>query len=86
MPRFGGAGSDSFVFKLGQTNGDQVLDFTAGDHLDFFGYGAGATLTQVGSTDAYLVTPDAAPGGASGAEVPHITNVFGFTTQDYLFH
>jgi len=83
---FGGAGGDSFAFNLGQANNDTVVDFSAGDHLDFFGYGAGATLTQIGATDAYLVTPDAAHGGVSGAEVIHITNVFGLNTADYLFH
>jgi Ca2+-binding RTX toxin-like protein len=83
---FGGAGADSFVFNLGQANDDQVLDFSAGDHLDFFGYGAGATLAQVGATDSYLITPDAGHGGATAAEVIHITNVFSLNTQDFLFH
>ena len=51
---------------------------------DVFGYGEGATLTQVGATDSWTVTADAAHGGAS--EVIQISAVFGLTAQDYLFH
>jgi serralysin len=73
----GGAGNDSFAFNFGQANGDRVVDFSVGDHLDFTGYGEGATLTQIGVTDSYLITP---------GEVIHLTNVFHLNTSDYLFH
>lgn len=49
----GGGGNDIFVFKAGQANGDVVADFTgngtrSGDSLRFEGYGANATLRNVG--------------------------------------
>lgn len=49
----GGSGNDAFVFKAGQANGDVIADFTgngggAGDSLRFEGYGANATLRNVG--------------------------------------
>ncbi len=81
---FGGAGADHFVFHLGEANGDRVVDFTAGDVLDLFGYGEGATLTQVGATDAWTITADAAHGGVT--ETITLTNVVGLNTTDYLFH
>jgi Ca2+-binding RTX toxin-like protein len=48
----GGAGNDTFVFTPGAANGDQIADFAgngaaAGDRLEFDGYGAGATFTQI---------------------------------------
>jgi Ca2+-binding RTX toxin-like protein len=52
----GAAGSDTFVFHAGQSNGDTVMDFAGngpnpGDHFQFVGYGTqGATLTQVDPT------------------------------------
>jgi Ca2+-binding RTX toxin-like protein len=51
----GNAGNDTFRFTAGQANGDQVVDFAGngaalGDSLQFLGYGAGATFTQVNST------------------------------------
>ena len=47
----GNAGNDTFVFIIGQANGDAVVDFAgngagAGDSLQFVGYGTGATFTQ----------------------------------------
>ena len=47
----GNAGNDTFVFIIGQGNGDAVVDFagngaSAGDSLQFVGYGAGATFTR----------------------------------------
>lgn len=49
----GGAGNDVFVIKAGQANGDVIADFTgngtgAGDSVRFEGYGANATLRNVG--------------------------------------
>jgi Ca2+-binding RTX toxin-like protein len=51
----GNAGNDTFVFIVGQGNGDTVVDFagngaTAGDSLKFVGYGAGATFTNIDAT------------------------------------
>jgi len=48
----GGAGNDSFVFNVGQADGDAVVDFAgngaaAGDSLRFVGYGVGATFTNI---------------------------------------
>ena len=66
----GGSGNDTFVFRFGETQGDKVLDFTgagvsAGDGLTFYGFGSGATLAQVGTSDSYTITADTAHGGAS---------------------
>jgi Ca2+-binding RTX toxin-like protein len=51
----GSTGNDTFVFNAGQGNGDQVVDFAgngaaAGDALQFSGYGAGATFTNIDAT------------------------------------
>jgi Ca2+-binding RTX toxin-like protein len=51
----GNAGNDTFVFSAGQANGDTVVDFAgngaaAGDSLQFVGYGAGATFTNIDAT------------------------------------
>jgi Ca2+-binding RTX toxin-like protein len=51
----GNAGNDTFVFRMGQGNGDTVVDFAgngaaAGDSLRFVGYGAGATFTNIDAT------------------------------------
>src|SRR5262249_18583606 len=47
----GGGGNDTFVFQRGEANGDVVTDFTSGsDHLQFTGYGAGASFTQFDAT------------------------------------
>jgi Ca2+-binding RTX toxin-like protein len=51
----GNAGNDTFVFHMGQANGDTVVDFAgngaaAGDALHFVGYGAGATFTNIDAT------------------------------------
>jgi Ca2+-binding RTX toxin-like protein len=51
----GSAGNDTFVFMIGQGNGDTVVDFAgigaaAGDSLQFVGYGAGATFAQNDAT------------------------------------
>ena len=64
-----------------------------GDRLDFYGYGTfatGATVEQIGSTDFYKITPDAAHGGAAAAETIEILNVFNLNTSsgsnDLLLH
>jgi Ca2+-binding RTX toxin-like protein len=51
----GNAGNDTFVFNVGQGNGDTVVDFAgnaagAGDSLQFIGYGGGATFTNIDLT------------------------------------
>jgi Ca2+-binding RTX toxin-like protein len=51
----GNAGNDTFVFHTGEANGDVVADFAgngaaAGDSLQFVGYGAGATFTNIDAT------------------------------------
>jgi trimeric autotransporter adhesin len=51
----GNAGNDTFVFNVGQGDGDTVADFAGngaavGDSLRFVGYGAGATFTQNDAT------------------------------------
>jgi hypothetical protein len=81
------------VFHLGEANGDTVTDFygagiVGGDHLELAGYGAG-TIAQVNSSDFYVITPDAAHGGAAMAETIHLTGVFNLNTHpgsdDFLF-
>jgi Ca2+-binding RTX toxin-like protein len=51
----GDTGNDTFVFHVGEADGDTVVDFagngaTAGDSLLFVGYGAGATFTNIDVT------------------------------------
>ena len=49
----GAVGNDTFLFNVGQANGDTVVDFAgngAADSLQFVGYGAGATFTQNDAT------------------------------------
>jgi Ca2+-binding RTX toxin-like protein len=48
----GGGGNDTFVFTRGAAHGDWVADFngngaSAGDRIEFVGYGPGAILTQL---------------------------------------
>jgi Ca2+-binding RTX toxin-like protein len=51
----GDTGNDTFVFNVGQADGDTVVDFSgngvaAGDSLRFVGYGTGATFTNIDAT------------------------------------
>jgi trimeric autotransporter adhesin len=51
----GDAGNDVFVFHVGEADGDTIIDFAgngagAGDSLQFVGYGAGATFTNIDAT------------------------------------
>ena len=51
----GGAGNDTFVFNVGQANGDTIIDFAgngagAGDTLSFVGFGPGATFPKIDAT------------------------------------
>jgi Ca2+-binding RTX toxin-like protein len=76
----GDAGNDTFVFHAGEANGDVVVDFSAGDALNFFGFGAG-TFTQVGATTQWQIT------SALDAHVETITIANGsiLTPSDFLF-
>src|SRR5262249_60729969 len=51
----GNAGNDTFAFHMGEGNGDMVADFAgngaaAGASLQFVGYGAGPTFTNIDAT------------------------------------
>jgi Ca2+-binding RTX toxin-like protein len=51
----GNAGNDTFVFHMGQGDGDTIVDFAGngaglGDSLQFVGYGPGATFTNINAT------------------------------------
>jgi Ca2+-binding RTX toxin-like protein len=50
----GNAGDDTFVFVVGQADGDTIVDFD-GDSLMFVGYGAGATFTQIDETNQWVI-------------------------------
>jgi Ca2+-binding RTX toxin-like protein len=81
----GGAGNDTFVFHAGQANGDTVVDFAgngaaAGDALRFFGYGTGATFTNVDATH-WQVNYN---GGASH-DVITFSNGAAIDASDFLF-
>jgi serralysin len=90
----GSAYQDVFVFNLGEANGDIVTDFwgagdeIAGARLELSGYGEGS-ISQVGKTDHYTITPDEGHGGVSAAETIQLVGVFtlntGANSSDYLF-
>ncbi len=50
---FGGGGPDVFVLRRGETEGDEILDFSGaggdGDAIRFEGFGEGATVAQAGA-------------------------------------
>ena len=51
----GNAGNDTFVFNIGQGNGDTVVDFAgngaaAGDSLQFVGYGSARPSPRIDAT------------------------------------
>ena len=73
----GNGGDDTFVFTAGQADGDTVVDFVAGDTLQFFGFGAG-TFTQI-STDQWEIT------SAIDAHVETITFANNAVPTDFLF-
>ena len=53
----GGAGNNDFTFHAGHANGDVITDFsTTGqtDHVDFYGYGIGAHISQTGGNVSIL--------------------------------
>jgi Ca2+-binding RTX toxin-like protein len=76
----GGTGNDTFVFNSGQTDGDTVVDFSAGDALRFVGFGAG-TFTQIGASNQWQIA------SAIDAHVETITIANGaiINPADYAF-
>jgi VCBS repeat-containing protein len=54
----GGAGADRFVFWAGEANGDVVVDFEAGDKIEFIGYGDGAEFTRIDATTWRIASED----------------------------
>jgi Ca2+-binding RTX toxin-like protein len=80
----GGAGNDFFTFLRGEAQGDTVLDFTgngaaAGDSLRFTGFGAGATLSQSGTSDYWVINYGAQ------SETIRLVGVTSLSPTDYLF-
>jgi Ca2+-binding RTX toxin-like protein len=81
----GNAGNDAFVFHVGEADGDTVLDFagngaSAGDSLQFVGYGSGATFTQNDATH-WQVTYN----GGSSVETITFMNGASIHASDFLF-
>jgi len=82
----GGLGNDVFVFRPGEAAGDSVQDFFGngvgvGDVLNFLGFGAGASLVEVGATDFWSILYD----GGSQSETIQLVGVTSLATGDYLF-
>lgn len=78
----GSSGDDTYLFRPGEAPGDEITNFAgngsaAGDMLRFEGYGAGATLTNVG--DMWTVT------WSGGAETFQIIGITALDPSDYLF-
>ena len=81
----GNAGNDTFVFHVGQANGDTVVDFAgngaaAGDLLQFAGFGGGATFTNIDATH-WQINYNA---GASH-EVIAFSNAAAIDVTDFVF-
>jgi Ca2+-binding RTX toxin-like protein len=81
----GAGGNDTFVFARGEANGDTVMDFNgngsaAGDQLDFIGFGAGATFTNIDQTHWQINYN----GGASH-EVIALSNGASIHSSDFVF-
>ncbi|WP_129586250.1 calcium-binding protein [Sphingomonas montana] len=84
----GGAGNDTFVFRFGEGDNDRVSDFAgagalSGDRLQLVGFGENASISQVGSTDSYIIE------GSLGSEIIQLLGVFDLNTNtgsnDYYF-
>ena len=81
----GGAGNDTFMFNVGQGNGDTIVDFAgngaaAGDALLFVGYGAGATFTNIDPTHWQVNF-----NGGSLHEIITFSNAASIDASDLLF-
>lgn len=77
----GGAGADRFVLSKGETNGDRIQDFTAGDRIDLLGYSAGSTITPGATANSWIIK-DAASGAT---ETIQLLNGYALTSGDFLF-
>jgi len=82
----GNTGNDTFVFRAGQANGDNVIDFfgngaALGDSLQFLGFGTtGATLTSIGANQWQIHS-----GLDAHNEVITLSNGAIVDTSDYIF-
>jgi trimeric autotransporter adhesin len=81
----GDAGNDTFVFHVSEADGDVVVDFAgngagAGDSLEFVGYGAGATFTNIDATH-WQVNYN----GGSSHEVITFMNGASIDVSDFVF-
>lgn len=84
----GGAGNDIFEFQQGEVDYDRITDFTGagvagGDRLVFRGYGADASLMQVGLSDIYVI--DAGSAYGHHQEWLQLTGVKTLGAGDYSF-
>jgi hypothetical protein len=81
----GNGGNYTFVFHVGEADGDTVVDFDGqgaapGDSLSFVGYGPGATFTQQNATQ-WLITY----AGGSSTETITFQNGASIDASDFLF-
>jgi Ca2+-binding RTX toxin-like protein len=78
----GGAGADDFQFTAGTANGSRVTDFSgagaSGDRLLLEGYGAGASVTSLGSGQYQIAN-------AGGTVTDVITVIGTVATGDWVF-
>jgi VCBS repeat-containing protein len=61
----GGAGRDTFLLRAGETLGDFIADFAAGDVIRLVGFGAGASLTSLGGGQFQVGTETFTVSGAT---------------------
>ena len=81
----GNAGNDTFIFSVGEANGDTIVDFdgngaAAGDVMLFVGYGAGANFTNIDATHWQIDFN----GGASH-EIITFSNAAAIHSADFAF-
>jgi aryl-phospho-beta-D-glucosidase BglC (GH1 family) len=81
----GGSGQDVFVLRAGQTQGDVITDFEAPgwtfvDQLRFEGFGAGATVTNLGAGQFRV-----AKAGGADAETFAVTGATYLTGDDWVW-
>ncbi|MDF8335008.1 family 16 glycosylhydrolase [Novosphingobium cyanobacteriorum] len=84
----GAGGDDTFSFTRGEADGDKILDFQGagapgGDRISFIGYGLDGTITQIGTSDFYLITAGQDYGYVT--ETIQIVGVFGLSSDEYVF-
>jgi hypothetical protein len=78
-------GNDTFVFNRGQAGGDTITDFAgngaaAGDQLQFVGFGAGATFTNIDATHWQISYNNGA-----NYEIVTFTNGAAIHSSDFIF-